>query len=131
MLIYYCVSKHLRKSFLSRSSMFVLMTVMEKRPCCSFGHEAKMFRCHQINGKKRMGLRVNDTKSLVFARLASDLPPSGLDRRSQTFQAVHPTWGSFLKRLNDKFGSRSLLGEFYLSCIRVKKTSLCLYPSMG
>lgn len=129
MLIYYCGSKHLRKSFLSRSSMFVLMTVMEKRPCCSFGHEAKMFRCHQINGKKRV--RVNDTKSLVFARLASDLPPSGLDRRSQTFQAVYSTWRSFSKRLNDKFGPKSLLGEFYLSCIRVKKTSLCLYLSMG
>lgn len=34
------------------NSMF-LVIFTEKWPECSFRHEARMFRCHQINGKKR------------------------------------------------------------------------------
>lgn len=50
---------------------------------------------------------------------------------SQTFQLSESPSSAIFFKLKDKFGPGSIPWEFYLSCVGVKKITLCLYLSVG
>ena len=96
---------------------------------CLWGKQFSVSLIEVVWLKKR-SLLVKSHWVFGSAWLASD-PLQLVERWESNIPAsVSPSLAIFLE-LKDKFGPGSFLWKFYLSCIRVKKITSCLYLSVG